>query len=61
MKAKKFDCVEMMHRGAKRVKEKTGGMRREEELAFWRERSTNLARRQAMIQTGGKREPAPPQ
>ena len=61
MKAKKFDCVEMMHRGAKTVKEKTGEMTRAEELVFWRERSSKLARRQAIIQTGRKSEPAPPQ
>jgi len=61
MKAKKFDCVEMMHQGAKKVKEKTWGMTRKEELAFWQERSRNLARRQTMIRSEEKPEPAPPE
>ena len=60
MKAKKFDCVEMMHRGAKKVQEQIGRMTKEEEMAFWRERSQNLAR-QAMIQKETKHELAPPQ
>jgi hypothetical protein len=37
-KTKTFDCVEMMHRGALRIHEKTKGMTVQEELAYWRER-----------------------
>ena len=42
MKGKKFDCVEMMHRGAEAVKKKTRGMTNKEEIAFCRERSRKL-------------------
>ncbi len=36
---KKFDCVEMMHRGALDIYEKTRHMTFEEQVAYWRERS----------------------
>ena len=35
-KAKSFDCVEMMDRGALRIYEETKDMTVEEELAYWR-------------------------
>ncbi len=44
MKTKKFDCVEMKRRGARRVFEATRGMTVEEEVAYWRKR-TREARR----------------
>lgn len=34
---KKFDCVEMMHRGAAHVQRHLKGMTREEQLAYWQE------------------------
>lgn len=46
MKTKTFDCVEMQHRGAEKLREKTSGMTLEEQLAFWRERSQALRLRQ---------------
>ena len=46
MKAKTFDCVEMKHRGAEKVREQIGSMTPEQELAFWRERSRILRQRQ---------------
>ena len=46
MKAKTFDCVEMKHRGAEKVREQTKGMTLEQELEFWRERSRILRQRQ---------------
>ena len=42
MKAKRFDCVEMMHRGAEAVQKKIRGMTKKEEIAFWRERSRKI-------------------
>ena len=60
MKAKRFDCVEMMHRGAEEVQKKIRGMTKKEEIAFWRERSRKLIRRQSKTPAGGKREPAVP-
>lgn len=49
MKAKTFDCVKMMHRGAQRIRKQTAGMSKEQELAFWRERSANFKRRQKTV------------
>ena len=37
-KARTFDCVEMMHRGALRIYNETRGMSVQEELAYWRQR-----------------------
>ncbi len=34
-KSKKFDCVEMMHKGAESVKKETAGMNRQEKLLYW--------------------------
>ncbi|MBI2088613.1 MAG: hypothetical protein HYT78_07695 [Deltaproteobacteria bacterium] len=61
MKAKKFDCVEMMHRGAEEVKKKIRGMTKKEEIAFWRERSRKLSQRQSKTQGEGKHEPTVPE
>ena len=47
MKTKTFDCVEMKHRGAEKVREQTKDMTPEQELAFWHERSRILRRRQS--------------
>jgi hypothetical protein len=38
MKPKSFDCVEMMHRGARRIYEETKDMTVAEELAYWQQR-----------------------
>jgi hypothetical protein len=46
MKVKTFDCVEMQHRGAAAIREKTRGMTPQEELAFWKERTKALRKRQ---------------
>jgi hypothetical protein len=54
MKAKTFDCVEMKHRGAERVREQTKGMTLEQELAFWQERSRLLRRRQTTAKGGNQ-------
>ena len=46
MKTKTFDCVEMKHRGAKKILAKIEHMTKEEVLAFWQERSQILRQRQ---------------
>lgn len=61
MKAKKFDCVEMMHRGAEEIRKKIRGMTKKEEIAFWRQRSKKLRQRQSKTQGKGKPEPAVPE
>jgi hypothetical protein len=50
MKAKTFDCVEMMHGGAEKIRKQTSAMTKEQELAFWRERSKNFKQRQKAAQ-----------
>lgn len=42
MKTKSFDCVEMMHKGAKRIHDATGKMSRKAELAYWQAREKEL-------------------
>ena len=42
MKKKAFDCVEMMHRGARRIYEETKNMNRTEELAYWLKKNEKL-------------------
>ncbi len=46
MKTKTFDCVEMKRRGAEGVRRHVASMTTEQELAFWRERSERLRKRQ---------------
>jgi hypothetical protein len=42
MKTKRFDCVDMMHRGAKRIYRATKNLSRSEELEFWRQKAAQL-------------------
>jgi len=56
MKTKNFDCVDMKHRGAEKVREKIEGMTREQELAFWRESSKALKQHQKTIKKQEDRE-----
>ena len=42
MKTKPFDCVEMMHRGARRIYVATKGLSQEKELAYWRAKAGEL-------------------
>jgi uncharacterized protein GlcG (DUF336 family) len=42
---KKFDCVEMQHRGGELVRKMTEGMTVEEEVAFWKARTAEMLRR----------------
>lgn len=51
MKTKTFDCVEMKHRGAEKLKEKIGRLTVQQELAFWAERSHELKQRQVTAKT----------
>ncbi|MGH7824480.1 MAG: hypothetical protein ACREQ7_04810 [Candidatus Binatia bacterium] len=61
MKAKKFDCVEMMHRGAEKVQNTIRRMTKKEEIAFWKERSRKLSQRQNKAQGDEKHEIAVPE
>jgi hypothetical protein len=48
-KKKRFDCVEMMHQGAARVREELGGKSIEEQTAYWRKSTKALLDRQARL------------
>ena len=60
MKAKTFDCVEMMHRGAEKIRKQTSSMTKEQELLFWRGRSKSFKQRKNTAgrhaQSGRKKE-----
>jgi hypothetical protein len=49
-KTKTFDAVEMKRRGAERSHEQTKDMTPEEQLAFWRQRTEALRKRQQVAQ-----------
>jgi len=42
-----FDCVQMKHEGAAKVRESTATLTREQELRVWEERSQRLRQQQA--------------
>ena len=44
---KRFDCVEMMHQGAARLRKELAGKSLEEQAAYWREKTEALLERQA--------------
>lgn len=47
---KKFDCVEMKHRGAEKVQAHLAMMTEEEQLRYWERRGRELeAKRQLLI------------
>ncbi len=58
MKTKKFDCVQMKHLGAAQAQAQTATLTKEQELAFWRERSQHLRRHQEGL--AGRFEPPAP-
>lgn len=53
MKTTKFSCVEMKHRGANKIIEKTKLMTKEQEIKFWNEKSLNLRKYQSSIKQPG--------
>lgn len=46
MKNKKFDCVEMMHKGQVAVRKRLKGMTDEEKLEYWRKGTEEMRARQ---------------
>jgi len=48
---KAFDCVELQDRGALAIHEITKDMTREEEFAYWAERSAELRREQEELRS----------
>ena len=58
MKTKRFDCMQMKHFGAAPVQEHAATLTKEQEVAFWRERSQHLRRHQEGL--AGRSEPPAP-
>jgi hypothetical protein len=48
---KKFDCVEMKHKGAESIAEKISGLSPADELDFWKLRNQELLERKNAIDT----------
>jgi len=56
MRRKRFDCVELQHRGGERILEATRGMTVEEQAAYWHQRTHELLELQRKLRA--KRKPA---
>ena len=57
---KTFDCVEMKREGAERLRERLSKMTRDEQVAFWRERTEALRRRAEKLREQRRRsQPTP--
>jgi len=54
MKNKGFDCVEMKHKAAQKVQARLARMTREEQLAYWDERTRDLLALQQKVTSGDK-------
>jgi len=50
MKTKSFDCVEMKREGTRHVYQQIKNMTIEEELTFWKKKTTRLRQRQRLNQ-----------
>ena len=46
---KKFDCVEMKHQGAEKIKKKTSQLSAEKELEFWQKQTQSLRKYKEFI------------
>ncbi len=51
-KSKNFDCVEMMHEGQAKTKERLEGMSLEEKLQYYKRRAEEVRNEQARLQSG---------
>ena len=49
MRKKKFDCVEMMHRGGDRIYQETKDLSREELKAYWEARNREMHERRRRL------------
>jgi hypothetical protein len=53
---KAFDCVEMKHKGADRIRKKIGKLSAKEELQFWKEMTASLKKYKMQISEKHKAE-----
>ena len=56
---KTFDCVEMKHKGADRIRKKIGKLTAEEELQFWKKMTASLIKHKMQISEKHKVEAYP--
>jgi hypothetical protein len=56
MAKKRFDCVELQHKGGDRIYETTKGMTHEQLLAWWEERNRRFQEGRAARRAGPKTE-----
>jgi len=54
---KKFDCVEMKHRAAQKIRTRIASFSAKEELAFWREQTESLKKQQRKLARTEKAKP----
>lgn len=47
---KPFDCVEMKHKGADRIRKKIGKLTAKEELQFWKKMTASLKNKKCKFQ-----------
>jgi len=55
LKTKTFDCVEMKREGGRRIYQRVKDMTPQEELAYWKARSTELGKKIKAAKRRGKR------
>ena len=48
-KNKKFDCVEMMHNGAKEMQKKISKLTNDEKLIYWKKRYDEINQKQMLL------------
>jgi hypothetical protein len=51
---KTFDCVEMKHQGAEKIRKRIGKLTPKEELQFWKEMTASLNERKSRIEGNRK-------
>jgi hypothetical protein len=51
---KKFDCVDMKHKGAEKIRKKIGKLNPKEELQFWKEMTASLKKRKLQLEAKHK-------
>ena len=55
MKISNYNCVEIQHRGADKIREKTSQMTKDQELKFWQEQTQYLKKHQKLIRENMRR------
>jgi hypothetical protein len=51
---KTFDCVDMKHKGAEKIRKKIGNFTQKEELQFWKDMTASLKKRKLQLEAKHK-------